>query len=240
MQPSEIDLAIGMTVGIGLVVCAQVLSIVVALVLGGFRCGRLKRILEVEVSAMSKASFLETLRSRITELGFVKGKMEWQFIQAGAAMGSPSSFTHAGTKKMLTVAPEEHGVLVKLAIKYLDLIVCDTGECAYRDAVLDYLAGHTDSMQVVPNRSHMVVTAFYGSLLTLAAVISLIRLDVAAPAIVVMVSINVSVNVGLAIIGWLAIWRQPGRIVGNQEAVSALVVSLASAALTAWRYFLVD
>jgi hypothetical protein len=158
----------GPVLGIGLVIASQVAAWLFGLVRGGFKVGRLAKTIELPVSKDQLSSFLDTARRRLEELGFRPGEAADQFIQSGAVPGVLTSFTHAKTKKALTLtvhdgaSPEPR---VKLTLLYLDPILGDTGESAYRDAVLAYVSGQAGSMATVTNSSFAAFSCLTGGII---------------------------------------------------------------------------
>jgi len=240
MSPGEVQPIFGVVIGLGLVLLSQLVSFALGLIVGGFKIGSLERTVEVEVGSQWLPSFLDTLRARLAELRFVATDDEWTLEQSGATFGDLGSFTHATTRKRLQVRLDSsvEPVRVALTLAYLDPIVGDTGESAYRDAVLDYISERAGEMPVVPNRSNLAFTALYGSLLTLLATFAMLKLGLAVATMASAMGIAVFVNAGAAVIALVPILRNPGQITGAREAVGAIVASAAAAGIVAVLYLL--
>ena len=125
-----------------------------------------------------------------------------------------------------------------LTLAYLDPIVGDTGESAYRDAVLAYVSERANEMPVVPNRSNLAFTALWGSLLTLLATLVMVKLELAVATMAPAVGIPAFVNAGAAVIALIPILRKPGQITGAREAIAAILASVAAAGIVAAVYLL--
>jgi hypothetical protein len=240
MSPGEAQPILGVFIGLGLVLGSQVVSFVLGLVVGGFKIGSLERTVEVEVGSQWLPSFLDTMRARLAELHFVATGDEWTLEQSGATFGDLVSFTHAKTRKRLQIRLDDsvEPVRVTLTLAYLDPIVGDTGESAYRDAVLDYVSERANEMPVVPNRSNLAFTALWGSLLTLLATVAMLRLELSVATMAPAVGVPVFVNAGAAVIALVPILRNPGQITGAREAIAAIVASAAAAGIVAAVYLL--
>jgi hypothetical protein len=221
----------GPVLGIGLVIASQVAAWVVGLVRGGFKVGRLAKTIEVPVSKDQLSSFLDTAHRRLEELGFQPGEATGQFIQSGAVPGVLTSFTHAKTKKALTFAVQDDaspGPRVELTLLYLDPILGDTGESAYRDAVLAYVSGQAGSMATVTNSSFAAFSCLTGGIIAWAAVLYL----KAAGYHPLWMPITI-VAITDVITGFMAIYaiaRRPGELTGTREAILGMVIAAAAAA----------
>ncbi|MSU58717.1 MAG: hypothetical protein EXS35_11165 [Pedosphaera sp.] len=140
-------------VGMGIV-----LSLVLNIVFGGFKVGKLARQLAISVTHEQFPAFLARMNQRLTELGFQAEGPAGPYHQGGSQFGVPTSHTHAKSKKVLELAADQSDsqqVSIVLSLRFKDLIVGDTGESVYADAVLKYISNETDSMKVVANRSFM-------------------------------------------------------------------------------------
>ena len=221
----------GPVLGIGLVIASQVAAWLVGLVRGGFKVGRLAKTIELSVSKDRLPLILDTAHRRLGELGFRPGEAAGQFVQSGAMPGILASFTHAKTKKALTLtvrdgnAPEAH---VDLTLLYLDPILGDTGESAYRDAVLAYVSGQADSMTTVPNSSFAAFTCLTGGIIAWAAVLYLKAADyhpLWMPLTIVAIT-----NLITGFMAVYAIVRRPGELTGTREAILGMILAAAAAA----------
>jgi hypothetical protein len=220
----------GPIMGIGLVVASQVVAWLFGLVRGGFKVGRLARSIESPVSRSGLPAFLETAHRRLEELGFRPGDSAGQFIQSGAIPGVLTSFTHAKTKKSLTLTVHNHDAQtarVELTLLYLDPILGDTGESAYRDAVLAYVSGQADSMITVPNSSFAAFSCLTGGIVAWAAVLYL----KAAGYHPLWMPLTI-VAITNVITGFMAIYsiiRRPGELTGTREAIIGMILAATAA-----------
>jgi len=229
--PSELRNQI---VDFGLVTASFVLSWLVGVLGGGWKFGRLERRLALQVDRSQLAAFLERLQLRLAELGFRPGAAPGQFVQGGAEFGDLSSFTHAKTSKQLTLTvsgAEPQPARVELSLHYLDPIAADTGESAYRDAVLDYVSGRADEMKVVPNRSFAAVCSFVGGLCTWIALLGLKALHFEPLFQPVLVMGGTYVVLGLLAV--LIIAMKPGQLTGTWLAVAGIVAAASALAFGA-------
>lgn len=221
----------GPVLGIGLVIASQVAAWLVGLVRGGFKVGRLAKTIELAVSKDQLPSFLDTAHRRLEELGFRPGESAGQFIQSGAVPGVLTSFTHAKTKKALTLTVHDGALAdarVELALFYLDPILGDTGESAYRDAVLAYVSGQADSMAAVTNNSFAAFSCLTGGILAWAAVLYL----KAAGYHPLWMPLTI-VAITDVITGFMAIYaivRRPRELTGTTEAILGMILAAAAAA----------
>jgi len=221
----------GPVMGIGLVMASQVAAWLFGLVRGGFKVGRLARTFELPMSKSRLAGFLETARRRLEELGFRPGESAGQFIQSGAVPGVLTSFTHAKTRKALTLTVHDSDVpepRVELTLLYLDPILGDTGESAYRDAVLAYISGQADAMATVPNSSFAALSCLTGGIIAWAAVLYL----KAAGYHPLWMPLTI-VAITDVITGFMAIYaimRRPGELRGTWEAVMGMILAATAAA----------
>lgn len=152
----------------GLTIGSIVIAWFISVALGGWRFGDFLRRIEIVTVQAQLPLFSERLKHRLTGLGFTPTGNSGEFLQGGANVEDVGAFTHAKTPKFLTVTmdianPAE--IKIQLALRYQDMIVADTGEGAYRDAILDYISGKTDTMTVIPNRSFLAVCALVGGVL---------------------------------------------------------------------------
>lgn len=213
-------------VGFGLVVGSMILSWLAAIVLGGFKIGSLERRVAHQISQEEYAAFWERMTQRLLQLGFTAGPQAGVFFQGGAEFGNMSSFTHAKTKKEFRAIAYDNGagVTVELSLRYLDPIVGDSGESAYRDNVLDFVAGNIDEMRIVPNRSFGALNSFIGASVACASlvVMHLIGFQPILPAIC-LVAITYISN---AIIAIVAIRSKPGELTGLWLAIASIGLAL--------------
>jgi len=221
----------GPVLGIGLVIASQVAAWLVGLVRGGFKVGRLAKTVELPVSKDRLSLFLDTAHRRLEELGFRPGESAGQFIQSGAVPGVLTSFTHAKTKKALTLTVHEGAsreARIELTLLYLDPILGDTGESAYRDAVLAYVSGQADSMATVANSSFAAFSCLTGGIIAWAAVLYLKAAGyhpLWMPLTIVAIT-----NVITGFMAIYAIARRPRELTGTIEAIVGMILAAAAAA----------
>ncbi len=221
----------GPVMGIGLVIASQLAAWLFGVVRGGFKVGRLARTLVLPVRKNLLPGFLETARGRLRELGFQPGESEGRFIQSGALPGVLTSFTHAKTKKALTLTVRDAEVdqaSVELTLLYLDPIVGDTGESAYRDAVLAYVAGQADSMKTVANSSFAAFSCLTGGIVAWIAVLWLN--SAGYHPLWMPLTIIAITDLITGVIAVYAIYRKPGELTGTRDAVIGMVLVCAAAA----------
>ena len=211
-----------------LVAVPIVVAMGIGFALGGCRCGRLQKGIELMVEKERVPMFLEKLAARLAELGFRPGNNANEHLQGGRS-GVPvdaTQFTHANTLKQLSVVIQVDGTgncQASLGLGYLNPIVMDTGESAYRDAVLNYVSSQSDSMSVVPNRSFFAFTSLVGGLFAWISLVVLRALhyqplkDVMIPNTMAFLVIGV-----LAVIG---IVRKPRELTGLWLAIIGIVSS---------------
>lgn len=213
-------------VGFGLVMASMILSWLAAIVLGGFKFGSLERRVAHQIAREEYAAFWERMRQRLVQIGFTPGPQPGIFLQGGSEFGNMSSFTHAKTKKELRATAYDNGagVTVELSLRYLDPIVGDSGETAYRDNVLDFVSGNIDEMQVVPNRSLGAITSFVGGSVACVSLVVMnqIGFQPIAPAICMVAFTYIST----AIIAIVAIRSKPVEMTGLWLAIAGIGLCL--------------
>jgi len=215
-----------MLLGFGLVLGNILLAWIGAIVIGGFKIGSLERKVRHEISHADYAAFWERMARRLVQLGFRALPATGVFRQGGAEFMDMTTFTHARTKKEFRATPMDNGtgITIELSLRYLDPIVGDTGESAYRDSVLDFVAGITDTMQVVPNRSHGAFSALMGGILACAALLGFYLtgfLPVLPPILMV-----TGADVVVAIMAIVAIRSKPKELTGLWLAIIGIVLSV--------------
>jgi hypothetical protein len=167
----------------------------------------------------------------LEELGFRPGKSVGQFIQSGAVPGVLTSFTHAKTKKALTLTVHEIAspeVRVDLTLLYLDPILGDTGQSAYRDAVLAYVSGQADAMATVTNNSFAASSCLLGGVIAWAAVLCLKA--VGYHPLWMPLTIVAITNVIIGFMAIFAISRRPHELTGAREAILGMIFAATAAA----------
>jgi hypothetical protein len=117
-------------------------------------------------------------------------------------------------------------VQIELAVCFLDPIVGDTGESAYRDAVLDYVSGKSDAMQVVPNRSYAAFSSLVGGIFAWCAlcVFKAMHIEPLAPPIATLAI----TEAGIGIMGIVAIKKRSGELTGLGLAIGGIILSTAA------------
>ena len=210
----------------GLVGAGIVLSVVLNIVFGGFTVGKITRRLEVALPHEQLPAYLQRMNQRLGELGFLADGATGAFIQRGEQVGIPTSHTHAKSPKMLELFVDQSDpqqVKIGLSLRYLSLIVGDTGETAYADAVLNYVSNATDAMQLVANRSFM---AFSSLVLSIWAWIAMIALKVfhIEPFTPTMLTLSITPII-TSIVAIITIALKPRELRGLWLAIVGLAVS---------------
>jgi len=227
LAPAEMTKAL--LVGMGLVAVSMALAFVLGIVLGGFKLGSLKRQIQITVPAAEFDSFWAQAYHRLSELGFMPEEHPGHYLQSGASFMDLGSHTHAKTKKRLTVETLEQtsaNTTMGFTLAYLDPIVGDTGESAYRDAVLDYISGQAAEMILVPNRNFSAFSSLVGGVLALVAVPVLYFLT-NVPLLVPISCVAVT-EAGTAVIALITIHGKPAELKGTGLAIGGIVASVAA------------
>jgi hypothetical protein len=213
-------------IGFGLVIGNIILSWVAAIVVGGFKIGSLERRIAHSVPRDQYDAFWNTMQQRLAELGFQPGSGAGVFVQGGAGIDTLAAFTHARTKKELRAQGYDAGeaITMELSLRYLDPIVGDSGEAAYRDAVLDYVSGQSGAMQVVPNRSYSALSSFMGGVVACAAMLVL-KFSGYRPVTPPILMFAVT-EAGMALMALNAIRQKPRELTGRWLAVAGISLSL--------------
>jgi hypothetical protein len=224
-QPNQFSFNL---VAYGLVGAGLTLSWVLNILFGKGKIGKLVREMEVQVPREQLPVFLATMNHRLNELGFKPEGEPGRFVQqGGAGFGDLGSSTHAKAKKFLEVTLDESGAAearIALTLRFKDLIMGDTGESAYADAALAYIAYQTDSMQIVANRSFMAFSSFVLGLWTWLALIGLKVFHVQpffGPVLVLCIT-----NVATSLLAIFMILLKPKKVSGLWLAIIGLVTSL--------------
>jgi hypothetical protein len=217
-----------------LVFGSMVLGWLLTLLLGGFKFGRLLKQVVLTAAPDQFTEITARVHQRINALGFRPGDVPGQYLQGGSAFDHPQdfgAFTHAKVRKQLDVASDQTapGVCqIHLTLQYLDPIVGDTGESAYRDAVLDYISGKSDVMKIVPNLSFAAVTSFVGGIVAWIALFTMKAFGFTGfvePLLVVGGTYTT-----LGIIAFAAISQKPGQSKGKSLAIAGALASATAAA----------
>ena len=225
----------------GLFVVTLVVTVLVGLVAGGFKVGSLERTLEVVVPTAELAAFLERAWARLAELGFQQTEQPWEFTQGGksiadgfaTSMETAGSTPHAKSRKHLrvTVLQDADAARVQITMKFLGFITGDSGESAYRDAVLDYVTGQKQAMSTVRNQSAQAVSALAnGIVLLCAAPIMLPRLGLVMT--LVLILLLAATNLFFAVVAIVSISRNPQELRGTGYAISGIVLTVVGVILT--------
>ena len=211
----------------GSVVEGLVLSWVANIVFGGFKIGKLSRAIELTVPREQLPAYLALMHQRLSALGFSAGATPGSFEQKGSSMGDLGSSTHAKTHKIVTISVDDSSgpeAQITLALKYQALIVGDTGEIAYADAVLGYVSNQTDLMQPVANRSFMAFSSLVFAIWTWGVLLALkvFRIEpFFAPILVLGLT-----NMVTSIMGIVMVLTKPKEVSGLWLAIIGLVISV--------------
>jgi hypothetical protein len=152
----------------GLIISSIVIAWFIGAALGGWQFGDFLRRIEIVTTQAQLSQFTERLQHRLAELGFTPTGNPGEFLQGGSDFEDVGAFIHAKAPKFLTITMDTANpaqITVQLALRYQNTIVADTGEGAYRDALLDYISGKTETMTIIPNRSFLAVCALAGGVL---------------------------------------------------------------------------
>ena len=210
--------------GFGLIFVGIGLSILYGIVRGGFKFGNLERRMDTAVARAEVEGFLNRSYQRLAELGFRSTGGPGEFVQGRQGADEHNAYTHARTRKQLTIALDDQTepVTAAFTLRYLDPIVADSGESAYRDAVLDYVSGKTDAMQLVPNLSFMAVNSLTIGAVSLAALVVL-KLVHFGP---VLAPMCVAAGTGFCtgILALISIRKKPGESTGTGVAACGIVL----------------
>jgi hypothetical protein len=216
-------------IGFALVIANMVLSWITAMVVGGFKVGSLERRVAFEVPQGDLAPFLDRFHWRIAELGFRPENVPGHFVQGGVEFHVLGGYTHAKTRKQLTIGLRDDGqpmVFVEMVLRYLDPILGDSGESAYRDAVLDYVSGLADAMRLVPNTSFSALSSLVGGVMAWVALLGLRAIHFEPLWLPIMVLGLTEISAGaMAIVG---IRQKSREMTGTGLALGGIVVSVAA------------
>ena len=159
----------GLVLGFGLVALSVILAIIAKQIQAGLSAfGHLRKTVELSVNP-SKPGFLPQRFSPAPRLaGFQPVDDGVDFIQGSSDLAEFGAASHASTKKLLTLHLKDSGpdnFIASVTLRYLGLVVVDTGESAYRDAILDFVSGKTDRMVAVPTESLLALNSLVGGLI---------------------------------------------------------------------------
>ena len=153
------------------------LSVIIAVIVkhlqsGGSAFSHLDKTIELPIDKINLDFFMRGFRRRLSSIGFQPSGGENNFTQGGPDLTQFGAASHARTKKILTLRCQESGtdtVTACLTLRYLGLVVVDTGESAYRDAVLDFISGDKDEMTAVPTESLLALNSLVGGVVACAS-----------------------------------------------------------------------
>lgn len=220
--------------GFGLVMFTQLVSVVARPIRSGRSAfGHLEKTIEVPVEKINEDFSLKLFRQRLADLGFKPLDNDNNFVQGGVDLAALGSALQAKTKKLLSLQARDSGpnqVVVSMTVRYPHFVIVDTGESAYRDALLDFVSGKADQMTVVPQESLMATNSFTGGIIAClvgALLIATNRLNL-WPVIPILGVTEFAAGL-LAIV---SISQKPAEITGRWKAVAGIVLSLAAIAIT--------
>jgi hypothetical protein len=230
----------GLLLGFGLVM----LSVIVAIVVKQFQSGgsafsHMDRTVEVPLEKVNLDFFLNKFRQRLASLGFKPGENDANFVQGGTDLTEFAAASHARTKKLLTLRIEDPGtdkVTAFIALRYLGLVVVDTGESAYRDTVLDFVSGKTDEMAAIPTESLLALNSLIGGITACILAAILVATD-NLPLWTAIPGVGVT-EFAAGLLALYSISQKPGEILGRGKAVAGIVLSLAAVGISL--YFMVS
>lgn len=217
-----------------------VVSVIISMVAGGFKIGSLERTMEVVIPTVEMSSFLERAIARLAELGFHQSDQPWVFQQGGKSLvdgfvtnvENAGSTPHAKSRKRLHVLVQQdaEATRVQVMMKYLDFVTGDSGESAYRDAVLDYVSGRIDAMPVIRNRSTQAVSSLATGIVMLCAPpIMLPRFGFGMTLILILL-LGVT-NMFFSVVAVVSISRNRQELSGLGYAISGILVTILAVVL---------
>jgi hypothetical protein len=229
----------GLLLGFGLVALSVFLAIVAKQVQSGRSAfSHLQKTIELPLNKVNQDSFLRDFRHRLASLGFKSVDNNNNFIQGSSDLAEFGAASHARTKKLLTLHLQDSGndnLTASLTLRYLGLVVVDTGESAYRDAVLDFVSGKADKMAAVPTESLLALNSLIGG--AIACVVALILVvSNRLPLWMAIPSLGVT-EFAVGLLAIFSISRKPAEITGRWKALAGIVLSLAAICLSL--YFIV-
>lgn len=216
-----------------IVLIGLIIGMVLNIVFGGFKVGKLTRHLEVLIPHEQFPAFLARINQRLAEIGFHAEGPVGPYTQGGQNIAVPTSQTHAKAAKILAFTADQtnpQAVKVAMSVTYKQTIVGDTGESAYADAVMKYVAGETDSLKPVANRSFM---AFSSLVLSIWAWVIMFGMKAvgAEPIVPTLLSLTAT-SATTSILAIVTIMMKPTELKGMWLAVTGLVVSVAAGITT--------
>jgi len=222
MPPPDLKSA---AIGLLALILVPFIATLFGFVLGGFKIGYLKKNLVIKLRESSLPSFLATLRNRLAEIGFEEEPGTAQFFQGQNY--DPETPTHATKKKVLDLqigAPEAGDVTVNISFRYLDFILGDTGESAYRNGVLNFVSGKTDTMVIVPNNSFAAFVVLLDGIFACLAYAFLT--EARRTELWFGITIYCVASIGLGLQAWQSIRQRPKELMGKWQAIIGIVLCL--------------
>jgi len=230
----------GLLLGFGLVALSVILAIVAKQIQSGLSAfSHLSKTVELPLDKVNQEFFLKDFRRRLGSLGFKAVDDDTGFIQGSSDLAEFGAASHARTKKLLTLRFQDSGkdnLIASVTIRYLGLVVVDTGESAYRDAVLDLLSGKTDQMVSVPTESLLALNSLIGGMIACVVAVILVVSN-QLPLWMAIPSIGVT-EFAVGLLALFSISRKPAEITGRWKALAGIVLSLAAICLSV--YFIIS
>ena len=220
----------GLLLGLGLVALSLLAAIVANQIqTGGEWFSHLSRTVKMPLDKLNVEFQRELFFKRLGTLGFERAGSADDFVQGGAQLMSVGAASHASTKKMLTLRFEDtepDKAVALITLRYLALVAVDSGEAAYRDAVLDYVTGRTDEMRLVRAPNLLAMNSLIGGLLACAVAAVFVISDqlslwVAIPTLGI-------TELGTGLLAIYFITQKPKEISGSGKAVAGVLLSLAA------------
>jgi len=218
----------GLLLGLGLVALSLLGAIVTNQIqTGGAWFSNLSRTVEFPLDRLNVDFQRGLFIKRLSVLGFERAGSGDDYLQGGADLTDIGAASHARTKKMMTLHfqdTEPGKAVALLTLRYLDMVVVDSGEAAYRDAVLDYVTGHTDDMKLVRAPSLLAMNSLIGGVLACTVAAALVMSDelslwLAIPTLAV-------TELGAGLFALYSISQKPKEISGKGRAVAGVLLSL--------------
>jgi hypothetical protein len=210
-----------------LVLMGLCLTLMIMIVAGGFKLGRLKRRLELIVAHEQFPMVLARMNQRLTDLGFQAEGASGPYRQGKYTVGGSVAQTHARTTKVLEFTADQSNprqVKLQLLLRFEEFIIGDSGETAYADAVLKFISNESDTMELVPNTSPM---AFCSVVLAVWAWVVMIGLRVfrIEPFTPTMITLTLT-SIFMSVIAIIIIALKPAELRGIWLAIVGMIVSM--------------
>ena len=217
----------GLVLGFGLVMLSILAAVICKQIqTGGAGFTHLSKTIRCPVERINWDFFMRRLHKRLDSLGFKPVGEDNVFTQAGVDLMEFGAASHTRTKKMLTVHSEETDaktVTALLTLRYLGVVVVDTGESAYRDAVLDFVSGNKDEMVAVPTESLLALNSFIGGVIA-AAIAAMMILSGNLGMWTAIPGIGVT-EIAVGFLALYAIDQKPAEITGRWKAIAGIILS---------------